>query len=42
MSDVDHEKFMRRAIELAACAALDYPTGGPSGSCCLTLDEPRP
>jgi len=32
MSNVDHEKFMRRAIELSALAGLDYGTGGPFGA----------
>ena len=29
MSNADHAKFMRRAIELSALAGLDYGTGGP-------------
>jgi tRNA(Arg) A34 adenosine deaminase TadA len=32
MTDVDHERFMRRAIELAASAALEFETGGPFGA----------
>jgi tRNA(Arg) A34 adenosine deaminase TadA len=32
MSDPDHERFMRRAIELAALAGLEYATGGPFGA----------
>ena len=32
MSNVDHEKFMRRAIELSALAGLEYGTGGPFGA----------
>jgi guanine deaminase len=32
MPTVDHEKFMRRAIELSALAALEYDTGGPFGA----------
>jgi guanine deaminase len=32
MSDNDHEKFMRRAIELSALAGLEYATGGPFGA----------
>src|SRR3984957_269534 len=32
MSNADHERFMRRAIELSALAALEYETGGPFGS----------
>src|SRR5437016_5597639 len=32
MSNADHEKFMRRAIELSALAALEYDTGGPFGA----------
>jgi guanine deaminase len=32
MADIDHEKFMRRAIELAALAGLEYGTGGPFGA----------
>ena len=32
MSDVDHEKFQRRAIELSARAALEYSTGGAFGA----------
>src|SRR5687767_12477426 len=32
MSNTDHEKFLRRAIELSAKAALDYSTGGAFGA----------
>jgi guanine deaminase len=32
MSNPDHERFMRRAIELAALAGLEYGTGGPFGA----------
>jgi tRNA(Arg) A34 adenosine deaminase TadA len=32
MSDIDHEKFMRRAIELSALAGVEYGTGGPFGA----------
>jgi guanine deaminase len=32
MPDIDHEKFMRRAIELSALAGLEYATGGPFGA----------
>jgi len=32
MTTVDHEGFMRRAIELSALAALEYGTGGPFGA----------
>jgi tRNA(Arg) A34 adenosine deaminase TadA len=32
MSSADHERFMRRAIELSARAALEYATGGPFGA----------
>jgi tRNA(Arg) A34 adenosine deaminase TadA len=32
MSNADHAKFMRRAIELSALAGLDYGTGGPFGA----------
>lgn len=32
MATADHEKFMRRAIELSALAALEYGTGGPFGA----------
>lgn len=32
MSNDDHERFMRRAIELSALAALEYNTGGPFGA----------
>jgi tRNA(Arg) A34 adenosine deaminase TadA len=32
MSNPDHERFMRRAIELAALAGLEYATGGPFGA----------
>jgi guanine deaminase len=32
MPAIDHEKFMRRAIELSALAGLDYATGGPFGA----------
>jgi tRNA(Arg) A34 adenosine deaminase TadA len=32
MPDIDHEKFMRRAIELSALAALEFATGGPFGA----------
>lgn len=32
MPNVDHEKFMRRAIELSALAALEYATGAPFGA----------
>jgi tRNA(Arg) A34 adenosine deaminase TadA len=32
MSNPDHERFMRRAIELAALGGLEYETGGPFGA----------
>src|SRR4249919_841181 len=32
MSNPDHERFMRRAIELAARAGLEYGTGAPYGA----------
>lgn len=32
MSNVDHNRFLRRAIELSALAALEYGTGGPFGA----------
>jgi guanine deaminase len=32
MSTPDHERFLRRAIELAALAGLEYGTGGPFGA----------
>ena len=32
MTSTDHERFMRRAIELSALAALEYGTGGPFGA----------
>jgi tRNA(Arg) A34 adenosine deaminase TadA len=32
MSNPDHERFMRRAVELAALAGVDYGTGGPFGA----------
>jgi tRNA(Arg) A34 adenosine deaminase TadA len=32
MADPDHERFMRRAIELAARAGLEYGTGAPYGA----------
>jgi guanine deaminase len=32
MTDVDHLKFQRRAIELSARAALEYGTGGAFGA----------
>jgi guanine deaminase len=32
MSNADHEKFMRRAIELSSLAGLEYGTGGPFGA----------
>lgn len=32
MADNDHEKFMRRAIELSALGGLEYATGGPFGA----------
>jgi guanine deaminase len=32
MSEVDHHKFLRRAIELSARAALEYSTGGAFGA----------
>ena len=32
MVNADHERFMRRAIELSALAALEYGTGGPFGA----------
>ncbi len=32
MSNPEHERFMRRAIELSALAALEYSTGGPFGA----------
>jgi len=32
MLNSDHERFMRRAIELSARAGLEYGTGGPFGA----------
>ena len=32
MSNTDHEKFLRRAIELSALASLEYSTGGVFGA----------
>jgi guanine deaminase len=32
LTNTDHERFMRRAIELSARAALEYSTGGPFGA----------
>ena len=32
MANPDHERFMRRAIELAARAGLEYGTGAPYGA----------
>ncbi len=32
MTNADHEKFLRRAIELSAKAALEYSTGGVFGA----------
>lgn len=32
MSDADHERILRRAIELSAKAALEYSTGGVFGA----------
>src|SRR5262245_35692447 len=32
MSNVDHERFMRRAVELSALAALEYANGPPFGA----------
>jgi tRNA(Arg) A34 adenosine deaminase TadA len=32
MLNPDHERFMRRAIELSALAGLEYATGGPFGA----------
>jgi guanine deaminase len=32
MPNAEHEKFMRRAIELSALAGLEYGTGGPFGA----------
>ena len=32
MSNTDHEKFLARAIELSARAALEYSTGGVFGA----------
>lgn len=32
MSNPDHERFLRRAIELAGLAGVDYATGGPFGA----------
>ncbi len=32
MSNADHERFLRRAIELSAKAALEYSTGGAFGA----------
>ena len=32
MSNTDHEKFLRRAIELSARASLEYSTGGVFGA----------
>ena len=31
MSSPDHERFLRRAIELAELASVEYATGGPLG-----------
>jgi tRNA(Arg) A34 adenosine deaminase TadA len=32
MSSVDHERFLRRALELAERAGVEYVTGGPFGA----------
>jgi tRNA(Arg) A34 adenosine deaminase TadA len=32
MSNADHERFLRRAIELAGLAGVEYATGGPFGA----------
>src|SRR5262249_19564109 len=32
MTDSNHDKFLRRAIELAATAALEFSSGGPFGA----------
>ena len=32
MSSPDHERFLRRAIELAELASVEYATGGPFGA----------
>ena len=32
MSSPDHERFLRRAIELAELAGVEYTTGGPFGA----------
>ena len=32
MSNADHERFLRRAIELAELAGVEYATGGPFGA----------
>jgi tRNA(Arg) A34 adenosine deaminase TadA len=32
VANLDHERFLRRAIELAARAGLEYATGGPYGA----------
>ncbi len=39
MSNHDHERFMRRAIELAARAGLKYGTGGPFGAVIAKDDQ---
>jgi guanine deaminase len=39
MSNTDHEKFLRRAIELSARASLEYSTGGVFGALVVRDDK---
>ena len=39
MMPSNHEKFMRRAIELSALAGLEYETGGPFGAVIVKDDQ---
>jgi guanine deaminase len=39
MSNTDHEKFLRRAIELSARASLEYSTGGVFGAVIVRNDK---
>jgi guanine deaminase len=39
MSNTDHEKFLRRAIELSARASLEYSTGGVFGAVVVRDDK---
>jgi guanine deaminase len=39
MPPKDHERFMRRAIELSALAGVEYGTGGPFGAVVVMDDQ---